>query len=86
MYRALEEAGKRQYPGSTVLPGMLNGYTDMALLRARGIQSYGFGSALTLNDRTNFGAHSDVERIPEASLHKAVQFLWDAVSSVAGHK
>lgn len=86
MYRALEEAGKRQYPGSTVLPGMLTGYTDMALLRARGIQSYGFGSALTLNDRTNFGAHSDVERIPETSLYKSVQFLWDAVSSVAGHK
>ena len=86
MYRALEEAGKRQYPGSTVLPGMLNIYTDMALLRARGIQSYGFGSALTLNDRTNFGAHSDVERIPETSLYKSVQFLWDAVSSVAGHK
>lgn len=48
MYRSLEEAGKRQYPGSTVLPGILTTYADMALLRARGIESYGFGSALLI--------------------------------------
>ncbi|HWQ93496.1 MAG TPA: M20/M25/M40 family metallo-hydrolase [Clostridia bacterium] len=86
MYRALEQAGGRAYPGSTVLPGMLTGYTDMALLRARGIQSYGCGPALTSNDRTNFGFHSDVERMPESSLYKYVEFLWDAVITVAGRK
>jgi acetylornithine deacetylase/succinyl-diaminopimelate desuccinylase-like protein len=86
MYRALEQAGKREYPGSTVMPGMLSAYTDMALLRARGIQSYGIGPALTSNDSTNFGAHSDVERIPESSLYKFAEFTWDAVTAVAGHK
>ncbi|MEQ1933593.1 MAG: M20/M25/M40 family metallo-hydrolase, partial [Fimbriimonadaceae bacterium] len=86
MYRALEQAGKREYPGSTVLPGMVSVYTDMALLRERGIQSYGIGPALTSNDSTNFGAHSDVERIPETSLYKFVEFTWDAVTAVAGHK
>ena len=41
---------------------------------------------MTSNDSTNFGAHSDVERIPESSLYKFVEFTWDAVTTVAGHK
>jgi acetylornithine deacetylase/succinyl-diaminopimelate desuccinylase-like protein len=87
LYRALEHAGSRIYPGSTVLPGMLTGYTDMAVLRAKGIQSYGIGSPLTIPDRTNFGFHSDVERIPEQSLYKLVEFAWETVTTVAGsHK
>jgi acetylornithine deacetylase/succinyl-diaminopimelate desuccinylase-like protein len=86
MYKALEQAGKRVYPGSTVLPGMLTGYTDMALLRARGIQAYGSGPAMTSNDRTNYGFHSDVERMPESSLYKFVEFLWHTVTTVAAHK
>jgi acetylornithine deacetylase/succinyl-diaminopimelate desuccinylase-like protein len=86
MYRVLEQAGKRVYPGSTVLPGMLTGYTDMAVLRSKGIQSYGIGSPLTIPDRTNFGFHSDVERIPETSLYKLVEFAWEAVTGVAGRQ
>jgi len=86
MYRALERVGERVYPGSTVLPTMLTGYTDMALLRAKGIQSYGIGPALTSDDRTNFGPHSDVERIFEPSLYKLVEFTWHAVTEVAAHK
>ncbi len=47
MYHALEHAGNRVYPGSTTLPTMLTASTDMAQLRAKGIQSYGIGPALT---------------------------------------
>ena len=83
MYRALEKAGKLVYPGATVLPGMVTGYTDMALLRAKGIQSYGIGPAQTSDDRTNFGPHSDVERLLESSLYKLVEFTWHAVVEVA---
>ncbi len=86
MYRALEQAGKRVYPGSTALPGMLNGYTDMAILRAKGVQCYGIGPALTSEDSTNFGAHSDVERMLESSLYKFVEFTWNAVTEVAGKR
>src|SRR6202521_4152204 len=60
MYRALEKAGNRVYPGSTTLPMMLTGATDMAQLRAKGVQCYGIGSAATESDSVNFGAHSDV--------------------------
>ena len=86
MYRALETAGRHVYPGSTVLPGMLTAYTDMALLRAKGIQSYGIGPALTADDSTNFGPHSDVERLLEPSLYKLVEFTWNVVAEVAVRK
>ena len=86
MYRALEHATQRLYPGAATLPVMLTGSTDMAQLRAKGIQSYGIGPALTGEDRTNFGPHSDVERIPEASLYPFVEFTWNAVTEVAVRK
>ena len=86
MYRALEQAVKRVYPESTVLPAMVTWYTDMALLRSKGVQSYGIGPALTSEDNTNFGAHSDVERILESSLYKFVQVTWYAVTDVAVRK
>ncbi len=83
MYRTLEQISQRMFPGVTVLPSMSTGATDMAQLRAKGIQSYGIGPAHTEEDGTNYGAHSDVERIPEASLYQFVEFVWDAVTAVA---
>ena len=55
----------------------------MAQLRAKGIQCYGIGPALTAEDDTNYGAHSDVERLPESSLYQFVEFTWRAVTEVA---
>jgi acetylornithine deacetylase/succinyl-diaminopimelate desuccinylase-like protein len=86
MYRALERAAQRVYPRATLLPAMLTGATDMAQLRAKGIQSYGIGPAATQNDSDDFGAHSDVERLAESSLYPFVEFTWLAVTDVAGHK
>jgi len=86
MYHALEHAANRVYPGSTTLPTMLTASTDMAQLRAKGIQSYGIGPALTSDDFANHAWHSDVERIPEASLYKFVEFTWNAVNEVAVKK
>jgi acetylornithine deacetylase/succinyl-diaminopimelate desuccinylase-like protein len=86
MYHALEHAGNRVYPGSTSLPTMLTASTDMAQLRAKGIQSYGIGPALTSDDFANHAWHSDVERIPEASLYKFIEYTWNAVTEVAVKK
>ena len=83
MFRALETVAQRRYPGSITLPTMLTGATDMAFLRARGIQSYGIGPATTADDRTNFGAHSDVERLPVSSLYDFMRFTWEVVMEVA---
>ncbi len=86
MFKALSNAAAKVYPGSTILPTMSTGATDMAYLRAKGIQSYGIGPATTDADRTNFGAHSDVERIPESSLYSFLEFTWNAVTAVAVSK
>jgi hypothetical protein len=55
----------------------------MAQLRARGVQAYGVGPALTNEDRLQHGWHSDVERIPEAALYQFVEFVGTAVWDVA---
>lgn len=86
MYRVLEQVSQRMYPGSTVLPTMSTGASDMAQLRAKGIQSYGIGPASTEEDSIQYGAHSDVERLLESSLYRFVEFTWSAVTEVAVHK
>jgi acetylornithine deacetylase/succinyl-diaminopimelate desuccinylase-like protein len=86
MYRTLERVANRIYPGAAVLPQMMTGSTDMAQLRSKGIQSYGIGSPSTLDDDTNHGAHSDVERLSEASLLKLAEFTWGAVTEMAVSK
>jgi acetylornithine deacetylase/succinyl-diaminopimelate desuccinylase-like protein len=83
MFRAIETVTRRLYPGAITLPSMLTGATDMAQLRAKGVQSYGIGAAVTENDRTNFGAHSDVERLPESSLYGLARFTWEVVMEAA---
>jgi acetylornithine deacetylase/succinyl-diaminopimelate desuccinylase-like protein len=86
MFRILEQVSKRMYPGVTVLPSMSTGATDMAQLRNKGIQCYGIGPAVNDEDGANYGGHSDVERMPEASLYKFAEFTWNAVRDVAGAK
>ncbi|HEY2845019.1 MAG TPA: M20/M25/M40 family metallo-hydrolase [Bryobacteraceae bacterium] len=86
MFRALETVSKRMYPGSVTLPTMLTGATDMAFLRAKGMQSYGIGAAASAGDQTNYGPHSDVERMLESSLYSFVRFTWEAVLEVSASK
>lgn len=86
MFRALERVSAQMYPGSTTLPTMLGAATDMAQLRAKGIQSYGIGPASTDEDAISYGAHSDVERLLESSLYGLVEFTWRAVAEVAGKR
>src|SRR5262249_61866285 len=82
MYRVLEDVSQRIYPDATVLPSMSTGASDMAQLRAKGIPSYGIGPAVTEEDRAQYGAHSDVERLLESSLYRFVEFTWNIVSEV----
>jgi acetylornithine deacetylase/succinyl-diaminopimelate desuccinylase-like protein len=83
-FRAIEASVTRHY-GTVTLPMMLNGATDMASLRARGMQCYGFGPAVDAEDAPQgFGPHSDQERIVEAELHRFVQVQWEVVTELAG--
>lgn len=83
MFRALETAQRRLYPGAITIPGMVTGATDLAQLRAKGVQAYGIGPRFDEAEFAEHGWHSDVERLSEDSLHGLVQFLWYAVLNVA---
>jgi len=83
-YHALEDTYKKVY-GVPSLPVMQTGATDMAFLRARGVQCYGVGAMIDEEDAARgFGPHSDQERILEEALYKHVQFFWGAVTAIAG--
>jgi acetylornithine deacetylase/succinyl-diaminopimelate desuccinylase-like protein len=84
MYRVLERVSKEMYPGVTVIPQMSAGASDKAQLRAKGQQSYGIGPIGSLEDRTNYSSHSDVERLAETSIYQFVEFVWWAVTGIAG--
>ncbi len=79
VFQLLEAADQRVYNVPT-FPAMLTGGTDMAQVRARGVQCYGIGPMTDSEDGPKgFGAHSDQERILEEALHKLVQFYSDVV-------
>jgi acetylornithine deacetylase/succinyl-diaminopimelate desuccinylase-like protein len=82
-YKALEAAATRVY-NTTTLPTMGTGATDMAQLRAKGVQCFGIGPATDMEDGPKgFGAHSDQERLLESELHRFVRFNWDVITSLA---
>jgi acetylornithine deacetylase/succinyl-diaminopimelate desuccinylase-like protein len=83
MFRALEKTQRRMYPGAITLPAMLTGATDMAQLRAQGVQAYGFGPVVEGEGSLEGGAHADDERLAENSMIQLVEFLWRAVIEVA---
>jgi hypothetical protein len=63
---------------------MGTGATDMAQLRAKGVQCFGIGPATDMEDGPKgFGAHSDQERLLETELHRFVRFNWEIVTSLA---
>jgi acetylornithine deacetylase/succinyl-diaminopimelate desuccinylase-like protein len=86
MFRALEAAQRRLYPGAITVPGMVTGATDLAQLRAKGVQAYGIGPRFDEAEFAEHGWHSDVERLSEDSLYGLVQFMWYAVIGIAATK
>lgn len=85
-FQVIESAIKRHY-GVLTLPTMSTGATDMAYLRAAGIQCFGIGPMVDFEDGAKgYGAHSDQERILEEALYLFVRFNWDIVVSLAARK
>jgi acetylornithine deacetylase/succinyl-diaminopimelate desuccinylase-like protein len=80
----LLEANVKKHYNTITLPTMSTGATDMAYLRAKGIQCYGIGPALDIEDGPKgFGAHSDQERILESELFRFLRFNYDVVVAIA---
>jgi acetylornithine deacetylase/succinyl-diaminopimelate desuccinylase-like protein len=83
-YKAVEASYQKVY-GVMTVPQMSTGATDMAFLRAKGMNCYGVGAMADTEDASKgFGAHSDQERILEEAVYKHVQFFWNSVTAIAG--
>ena len=82
-FKVIEAANRRVY-GVATLPTMLAGATDMAQVRARGVQCYGIGPMTDREDAPKgFGAHSDQERILEDAFQQFVRVHWEIVRDLA---
>ena len=85
-FKTIEAANTRIYNVPT-LPTMSTFATDMAQLRARGVQCFGIGPAVDLEDGPKgFGMHSDQERLLESELHRFVRFNYEVVADLARSK
>jgi acetylornithine deacetylase/succinyl-diaminopimelate desuccinylase-like protein len=83
-FKTIEEVGREIYPGVPTLPTMMTGSTDMANMRAKGVQCYGIGPMVDDEDTAKgFGPHSDQERILEEALHKFVRYHYEIVRRLA---
>lgn len=86
VFRTIEAHVTRVYNAAT-LPTMSTGATDMAYLRAKGIQCYGIGPAIDVEDSLKgFAAHGDQERILESELYRFVRFHYELVVDLARAK
>jgi acetylornithine deacetylase/succinyl-diaminopimelate desuccinylase-like protein len=82
-FKVLEAAASRIYNVPT-LPTMSTFATDMAQLRAKGMQCFGIGPATDLEDGPKgFGMHSDQERLLESELYRFVRFNYEVVAELA---
>jgi acetylornithine deacetylase/succinyl-diaminopimelate desuccinylase-like protein len=85
-FHAIEAANRKVYNVPTV-PSMSPGATDLSYLRARGVQCYGVGSMVDVEDAAKgFAQHSDQERVLEEALYKFLQFNWEVATSLAASK
>ena len=87
MFQTLERVAVEMYPDATVLPIMSTGATDMAQMRAKGVQSYGIGPARTIDEiNSGYGAHGDNERVAEDAFVSMVEYLWRVILEMAASK
>jgi acetylornithine deacetylase/succinyl-diaminopimelate desuccinylase-like protein len=85
-FKQLEANVRKEYNAPT-LPTMGTGATDMAYLRAKGMQCYGIGPATDIEDGPlGFGAHSDQERVLESEIVRFAHFNWDVILDLARAK
>lgn len=82
MYRALEDAIRRQYPSAVITPMLIPYGTDSNTFRQKGAKSYGVLPAV-LSAEIVASMHGDAERVPVASLGTAARVFYEAVSAVA---
>ncbi len=81
MFRALESAQRKLFPDAATLPMLLTGATNMAPLRARGVQAYGLGPPASVEESDR--VHGSNERVSVEAIRQFVRFVYEAVVAVA---
>jgi len=85
MFRTLEAAQKKIYPGAVTIPTMATGASDKVFFQAKGVNSYGIGPLVDEEDaQLGFAAHSDQERVREKEIYRFTQYNWEVIRSIAG--
>lgn len=81
LYRAMEASALAMVPSTTVIPFMSTGATDGAVLRDKGIPTYGIlPMPLPMDDELRM--HGDNERVPVPALGWASEFLYRTLQRV----
>lgn len=84
MFQALERAQQKVFPGAVTLPIMQTGATDAAQLRAKGVQAYDL--SIPHSDEDVKRVHGNDERVSIEGLGQFIQYVYAAVTDVAGAK
>lgn len=80
LFVALVSVQERLFPAAYTQPVMLSGATDSAQLRAKGVETYGIGLALGVDDHR---AHGNDERVPIDGFRVFLEYLLETVLTVA---
>lgn len=82
LFRAMEAAAGEMAPGAVVIPFMSTGATDGAVLRARGIPTYGI-LPMPLEMEDELRMHGDDERVPLPALGWAAEYVYRVLRGVS---
>lgn len=78
LYRAIEHATQKVFPGAATLPMMSTWATDSTFLRLRNVECYGL-VPMPLTEEEIARMHADDERIPLASIQQAIELVYASV-------
>jgi acetylornithine deacetylase/succinyl-diaminopimelate desuccinylase-like protein len=82
LFASMERAARAMVPSAVVIPFMSTGATDGAVLRARGIPTYGIlPFPLVMEDELRM--HGDNERVPVRALGWGAEYIYRVLQGVA---
>lgn len=85
LYKTIQQASEKEFPGIVTMPYMSTGATDSAQLRLHNVQAYGL-LPFPLTEEDVLRMHADDERIPLDSFRKGVEFLYRIVNDFVARK
>ncbi|MEO6526720.1 MAG: M20/M25/M40 family metallo-hydrolase [Gemmatimonadaceae bacterium] len=84
LYRAIEVALRRNYPGASIAPAVQTGFTDSHWFRDLGVASYGLAPVL-IPQAESAGTHGNNERISIENIRKGTAVMLEIVRAVVTH-